>query len=102
MTKNKFKIGFTRDRSEDEQPPAESTPETVAEQLSELITRIWLPCDVFASADMQLTNSQVEEILQENASCEFSRAEMIGAMLGCSFHQHQSGQQLFWLIKRKK
>lgn len=102
MAKNK--IGFKYNDDQDETPEASGeilSPEETAIQLTELINLLWLPVDVFAASDFQLTNAQVEEILQGSASFAFSPHQMVNALHSLHFIQKSAGNDLFWLLKKK-
>jgi len=92
----------TGNKEAEQQNIPETSSEDCIDTLKELIIRLWLPVDGFADSDVQLTNSQVEDILLDSASCEFSREQMIQAMNECGLKQKNAGEHLFWLIKRKK
>jgi|GEM_PF-2530480 len=100
---SKNKIGFNRDTSEDDKEtlPAVSSEE-VALILTELIKRLWSPVDVFAASDRQLTTEQVEEILQVNSSCAFTRADLTTVFKQLGFIQAPAGDNLYWLLGNKK
>ena len=102
MSKNR--IGFNRDTSDDDQEdllPAVSSEET-ALILTELIKRLWCPVNVFAASDKQLTTEQVEEILQVNSSCSFTRADVTAVFKVLGFIQAPAGDNLYWLLGNKK